>query len=340
MSNNIIGIDLAKNIFQAHKATKSGKKIWSKKLNRKELLELMAKEAKSIVAMEACAGAHYFAQEFQKMGHEVKLIPAQYVKPYVKTNKNDAADADAICEASGRKNMRFTAIKSKEQQTINQIHKSRAMQITNRTALINEIRGFLLELGIALPVGVNKFLANCREALNKREDLPVMFVENINNLLKNLKVINEQVEYYDLKVRELFKLMPEAKRLATIPGVGELTATAILALVPDINCFKKSRDLSAYLGLVPRQFSSGGKTCLGRISKRGNRYLRRLLFQGAMSVIRYQIKGTGKENLWLKNLLLRIGVRKAAIALANKNARIICALLKNPEQQYVYHYAI
>jgi len=202
-SNNIIGIDLAKNVFQVHKASVTGKKIWSKKCSRREMIELMAREPESLVGMEACGGAHYFAEKFISMGHDVKLIAPKYVKPYVKSNKNDATDAEAICEARQRENMRFVPIKSKEQMIVSQVHKSRSMQICNRTALINQIRGFLLEFGVTVPVGATKFISNCVEILSKQQ-LPDLFVDNIDQLLNELRHIEETIDSYDVKIKEFY----------------------------------------------------------------------------------------------------------------------------------------
>lgn len=334
MNNSIIGIDLAKHVFQVHIANANGKVLLRKKLKRSALIEFISQYPKCIVAMESCGGAHYFGRKFREFGHEVRLIAPKFVKPYVKSNKNDAADAEAIAEAASRENMRFVPIKSEEQQAMIQIHKVRSRLIKNRTALTNEIQGLCLEYGIALPKG-GKLELNYR-VFTENINLPDLSKRMMEQLFAELKQIKLQITECDREITVIYKQLPDAIRISKIPGVGVLTSTAMLASIPDFNQFKSSRDCSAYLGLVPRQMSSGGKPCLGRISKRGNSYLRKLLVQGALAALKYSKHGTEKQHLWLRALISRAGIRKAAIALANKNARVICVLMKNPDLSYRY----
>jgi transposase len=308
MSNDIkiLGIDLAKNIFQLHGVDARGKVILQKRLTRNKLSEFIANLPLCLIGMEACGGSHYWARKFQSFGHEVKLMSPQYVKPYVKTNKNDANDAEAICEAVSRPSMRFVPIKSLEQQDIQSLHRIRSRLISEKTALINQIRGLLAEYGIVIAQGVyslKKILPNLLEEFS--DHLTPMAQALCLDLYEQFQQINQKVAEYDLKVKELCKHSEVCHRLMQVEGVGPLTATALVATVGDGKVFQKARQLSAFLGLVPRQSSSGGKQVLLGISKRGNTYLRCLLIHGARAVLKTVLHKTDSLSLWIKKLIER-----------------------------------
>lgn len=338
MEVTTIGIDIAKRIFQIHGVDKNGKTVLKKKLMRDQVLSFMANLPKCLVGMEACGGANYWEREITKLGHEVKLIAPQFVKPYVKTNKNDQADSEAICEAVARPNMRFVPIKSIEQQDILSIHRIRARLVRNRTALANEIRGLLHEFGLIIPQGINKITAELTEILDSGtlsrlsyqtfSELKEEFVENdkkITELEKRLKILVGGLEHY--------------KQLTAIPGIGLITATALIAAIGNAKYFENGRQLSAWLGLVPKQYSSGGKDKLLGISKRGDIYLRTLLIQGARAVLNAKLRFTteaqknkkdfSKFTEWMFNLSERCGHNKTTVAIANKLARVVFAVLRN-----------
>lgn len=280
--------------------------------------------------MEACGGAHHWARELQKLGHTVKLIAPQFVKPYVKSNKNDANDAEAICEAVGRPTMRFVSVKTIAQQDLQAIHRIRSELVRQRTAKVNQIRGFLAEYGLV----VGRQVATLRRALpelleDAENGLSFDFRALLEDLRQDLIRLDERVAEMDKKVHTLADSMPAAKLLQSIPGIGPISATAIVCAVGDGKQFKRGRDLAAWLGLTPRQQSSGGKDRLLGISKRGDTYLRTLLIQGAKSVLKVVDKKTDPRSLWLQNLCARKHKNIAAVALANKNARIAWALLNN-----------
>ncbi|WP_341760906.1 MULTISPECIES: IS110 family transposase [unclassified Candidatus Tisiphia] len=338
MEVTTIGIDIAKRIFQIHGVDKNGKTVLKKKLTREQILTFMANVPKCLVGMEACGGASYWARELTKLGHKVKLMAPQFVKPYVKTNKNDQADAEAICEAVARPNMRFVPIKTVEQQEILFIHRVRQRLVKNRTALANEIRGLLHEFGFVIPQGINKIMTKLTEILDAGalsqlsyqtfSELKEEFVENdkkIKELEQRLKIIASQYSNH--------------QQLMTIPGIGLITATALIASIGNASCFENGRQLSAWLGLVPRQHSSGGKDKLLGISKRGDIYLRTLLIQGARAVLNSKIRFTTEEQKskkdyskfteWMFNLSERNSHNKTVVAVANKLARVVFALLSS-----------
>ena len=340
MTTNTIGIDLGKNNFYLYGTNKQGRKTISKELNREELLLFISNHPICLIGMEACGGAHHLAREFIKMGHKVKLMPPKYVKAYVKSQKNDRADAEAICEAVRRPNMRFVRIRSIEEQEMAQIHRTRQRLVKNRTALVNETRSILLENGIVISKGISKFRCRTIEILEKEENkLGSKTKQIIRRNLEEFGEIEDKILFYDKEIKELHKSCEPSQRIESIPGVGVLTSTAIVAKIGNGSQFTEGRQLSAFLGLVPRQYSTGGKSVLGRISKMGDPYIRKLLVQGAMSVIRFVNKKTDKLSEWLKNLIARKGVCKAVIALANKNARIIWKLLSQGGT-YVENYEI
>jgi transposase len=328
-----IGLDLAKQFFQMHGVDCRGHVVLQKKLTRQNLLRFFAKLPQCIVGMEACGGAHHWARELEKLGHTPKLMPAQYVKPYVKTNKNDRADAEAICEAVTRPNMRFVAIKSVEQQEILALHRIRQGLIKRRTALVNETRGLLLEFGIALPQGIG----NVRESLPRLvEDLynglTLIQRDTFSDLYNELVEIDERVGKLERQLKVFADTSESCQRLLKVPGLGVLTVTALLATVGKATCFKNGRELAAWLGIVPRQHSSGGKDRLLGISKRGDVYLRLLLIHGARAVLRFCWRKEDERSLWLQRLADRRGPHKALVAQANKTVRICWAILARNEE--------
>ena len=323
MNIKTLGIDIAKNSFHVYGIDCKGRKLVSKSITRKKLPEFIVNLPSCLIGIEACGGSNYWGQKFTQMGHEVKLIIPQFVKPYVKSNKNDAVDAEAICEAVTRPNMRFVAIKNKDQQDIQCIHKVRAILVKERTAHANQIRGLLHEYGIVIPLGISHVMNDLPLILNdKSNELTSSGRELFHDLLMELRNIDFKIKEYNKKVDEICENNFICKLLCKLSGVGALTATAIVALVGDVSLFKNGRELSAYLGLVPKQHSTGGKTKLLGISKRGDRYVRCLLVHGARAALfRSKNMSTNKTN-WLKELTSRRGFNRAVVALANKNARI------------------
>lgn len=332
MEIKTIGIDLAKNVFQVHGVDEHGKTVLRKQLKRDQVTKFMANTPPCLVGMEACGSAHHWARELQRFGHCVRLMSPQFVKPYVKTNKNDAADAEAICEAVARPNMRFVPIKSVEQQAVLSLHRVRQSFVAARTAQANQIRGLLAELGIVLPRGICSLRNQLWAALDKAGDrLPEVFVLLIRRLHAHLTDLDRQVSELEVQIKQWHRNCELSQRLEKIPGVGPLTATALVTSIADARSFKNGRQLAAWLGLVPRQHSSGGKSTLLGISKRGDVYLRTLLIHGARAAI-LAAKRHAKESPWLSNLLKRSNPNVAAVALANKNARTIWALLAHDRE--------
>lgn len=327
-----IGLDLGKSVFQVHGVDCQGAVVVQRRIVRARLLAFFAKQPACLVGMEACAAAHYWARELQKLGHQVKLMPPRYVKPYVKRQKNDAADAEAICEAVTRPNMRFVEIKSSEQQGVLVLHRVRLMLMRQRIALSNAIRGHMAEYGLVAPVGRNGLQRLMAIIADHGDDrLPAMARASLIVLVSQLQLLNEQVLENDRRVRATARSTELGRRLMEVPGVGPLLASAMVASVPDPTAFRSGRDLAAWIGLVPRQNSSGGKEKLGGITKQGDRYLRQLLVVGALSVIRYaQQHGTRRP--WLVSLLARRTPKIAAVALANKMARMIWAMMMTGER--------
>lgn len=279
--------------------------------------------------MEACGSAHYWAREFRKLGHTVKLISPQFVKPYGKSNKNDAADAEAICEAVSRPNMRFVQVKEIDQQDIQGIHRIRERLVKSRTAIANEIRGLLQEYGIIIPKSIGALRKKFPDLLaNPETGLTSLAREVFSKLSEEFLAIDERGSFFDKKIDSIHNAHPIARKLATITGVGPMRATAILASLSDPSSFRNARHFSAWLGLVPRQYSSGGKEVLLGISKRGDNYVGKLLIHGARTSLRWVEKKTDRTSLWAKKLKEKKGVNCASVALANKNARIIWALLR------------
>ena len=333
MNITTLGIDIAKNIFQVHGVDRWGKKVINKAITRNKLPEFINNLPPCLIGMEACSGSNYWGQKFTEMGHEVKLISPQFVKPYVKSNKNDALDAEAICEAVDRPNMRFVAIKNKEQQDIQCIHKVRARLVRERTARANQIRGLLHEYGIVIPLGINRVKDDVPKILREEGNgLTSCGRELFLDLYTELRNIDFKVREYDKKIALICESNPMCKLLCKLPGIGALTATAITALIGNITVFKNGRELAAYLGLVPKQASSGGKSRLLGISKRGDRYVRCLLIHGARAVLFCAKNLPAKKTNWLNELTTRRGFNRAVVALANKNARVIWALMTKGEE--------
>jgi transposase len=328
---SVLGIDLAKNYFQLHGIDQQGKVILKKRLTRDKLLPYIAQINQCLIGIEACGGSHYWARKFTSFGHKVKMMSPQYVKPYVKRNKNDANDAEGICEACTRPTMRFVPTKTVEQQDILGIHRVKSRLTGDRTKLANQIRGLLQEHGIVIPKGISairKIPLMIEEGIN---ELTASGRELMNELYEEFLLLNNRIKKYEDKINLLSKNDKRCVRLQTIPGIGKVTATAIVATVGEGEVFQKGRHFSAWLGLVPKQNSSGEKTNLLGISKRGDRYLRELLVHGARAVVAASIKKnkTDRFSLWIRQLVARCGINKAVVAIANKNARIAWALLAN-----------
>jgi len=327
MKLTTIGLDLAKAVFQVHGADERGKAVLKKQLKRAQVPAFFANLTPCKIGMEACGSAHYWARKFIAMGHEVVLIPPQYVKPFVKRNKNDAADAEAICEAVTRPNMPSVPIKSVEQQAILSLHRARQGFVKARTAQANQIRGLLAEYGFAIPQGIGHIAKRVPEIIEDGEnELPGNFRLLIQRLVDHLKELDRQAGELEQEIQQWHKNSPLSQKVAQIPGIGPITATALIATIGDARQFENGRQLAAWLGIVPKQHSTGGKARLLGISKRGDRYLRTLLIHGARAVIRIADRKAEAE-AWIKRLLERRHKNVAAVALANKNARIIWALL-------------
>ena len=323
-----IGIDLAKSVFQVHGADENGKTVFNKQLKRKQVSMFLAKHEPCLIGMEACASAHHWARVLQRLGHEVKLIAPQFVKPYVKANKTDAADAEAICEAVTRPNMRFVPIKTADQQTILSLHRARSGFIKSRTAVANQVRGLLGEFGVVLRLGIRQVRDGVPVVLEDGDlDLPPMFRQLIAQLHGHLRYLDDQVATVEQSLKAWHKSNADSLRLAQVPGIGWLTATALVASIADARSFKNGRQLAAWLGLVPRQHSSGGKPRLLGISKRGDAYLRTLLIHGSRAVVRLVDRDRSPTGQWVRDMSTRRPKNVVVVARANKQARIVWALL-------------
>lgn len=339
MKITTIGMDLAKSVIQVHGVDERGKAVLRKQLKRGKVLEFFANLPPCVVGMEACGSANYWGRKLGALGHTPRLMAPQYVKPYVKTNKNDAADAEAICEAVGRPNMRYVPIKSEGQQAVLALHRARQGFVKARTAQGNQIRGLLGEYGIVLPRGIHNLTELLPEIVEDADNgLPYMFRELLRRLERHLRELDRQVDELESQILLWHRENEASKRLAQIPGVGPITASALVATVGDAGVFKNGRQLAAWLGLVPRQHSSGGKTTLLGISKRGDGYLRTLLIHGARAVVGMGKRRATPTDEWLTRLLERRPTNVAAVALANKNARIVWAILAH-DSTYASDYA-
>jgi transposase len=331
---SVIGIDLAKRVFHVAGMDDKGKIVLRKRLTREALLPFLARLSPVVIGMEACGGAHYWGRRCREHGHTVKLIAPQFVKPYVKSNKNDPADAEAICEAVTRPTMRFVPVKEVDQQDLQALHRARERVVKARTALVNETRGLLAEYGIVLPHSVTKFRHTFMATLEaERTKLTPLSTEFFAQLYEEFCALEQRLAYYTAKLEAISAAHPVCQRLETIPGIGPLTATALVAAVSDPSAFKNGRQFAAWVGLVPRQHSTGGKARLLGISKRGDVYLRKLLVHGARATLRWVGLKADRRSQWLRGLLERRGKNKTAVALANKNARIAWVLLTT-EQVY------
>lgn len=323
MNITTVGLDLAKNVFQVHGTDEHGKAVLRRTLKRSEMMRFFSQLEPCLIGMEACGGAHFWARKLTAVGHTVKLMPAQFVKPYVKTNKNDARDAEAICEAVGRPNMHFVAIKTPEQQALLFLHRARQGLVRARTAQGNQLRGLLAEFGLVIPQGRRYLKSRIPELLEDAEnDLPLISRELFARLLENLRYLDAQVDALETQIQTWHRQSEASQRLEAVPGLGPLTASALVASVGNARNFKNARQFSAWLGLVPRQHSTGGKPALLGMSKRGDVYLRTLLIHGARAVLR-----RADPSHWAVALAKRSHLNIAAVALANKNARTVWALL-------------
>lgn len=329
--STMIGVDLAKNVFQLHGASLTGEVLFRKKLSRQKFADFMASLPPAIVVMEACGGAHYWAREMIRFGHEVKLIAPQYVKPFVKRQKNDAADAEAIVIAAQRPEMRFVEPKTADQQAGAVLFRARERLVHQRTELINVLRGIFYEFGRIVPQG-RRQLVKFEAVIEERpDDIPEQVLEECGDLLERIDSLTARIEERNRKIKTLSARNDTARRLQTMPGVGPLTAMAVEAFAPPMEQFRNGRDFAAWLGLVPRQFSSGGKARLGRMSKAGQTDIRRLLIIGAMSRLTGIGQKTIAEGSWLARMLARKPRMLVAIALANKMARTLWAMLTKSE---------
>jgi transposase len=324
----VIGLDIAKSVFQLHGVDGAGATVLQKRLTRARLLPFFEKLSPCLIGIEACATSHFWARELTRLGHEVRLMPAQYVKPYVKRQKNDMADAEAIAEAVTRPTMRFVGAKSPDEQSAMMLHKVRLMLNRQLVMLSNATRAHMAEFGIIAPIGrggIDRLRAIIEDEADER--IPAQARRCLQMLIAQLKLVKLQILDNDRQVLALARSTELGRRLMEIPGIGPLVASALIACVPDPSMFRCGRNMSAWLGLVPRQNSSGGKERLGSITKAGNRYLRQMLFAGAMAVIRRAMQSTRRT--WLSQLLARRRPKIAAVALANKNARIAWAMMTN-----------
>ena len=327
-----MGIDISKHVFQLHGVDNHEKVALRKKANRKEFLLILANTPPCLIGMEACATSHYWARELKKFGHEVKLIPAQHVKPYVQNNKNDARDAEAICEAVSRPRMRFVCIKSTDQQDIQMLHRIRQGLIKTRTAQANQIRGLLAEYGIIINKGIEHICKAMPTILEDGDNNLSGMARNLfNELYETLCKLDNQIEEINTEMERFCKSNESCKNLQTIIGVGPVVATGIYAAAGNASQFKTGRDMSAWLGLVPRQHSTGGKEVHLGISKKGDRYLRSMIVQGAWSVVQRSGKAKDETSKWIREMISRSGKNKTVIAVANKLTRIMCAVLKSGE---------
>lgn len=328
---NIIGIDLAKRVFQVHGAAADGSVLFRKKLSRAQVLEFFACQSACIVAMEACASSHYWGREISKLGHDVKLIPPIYVKPFVKRQKNDTADAEAIAEAASRPTMRFVAVKCEEQQAQSMVFRTRNLLVGQRTQLINALRGHLAEFGVIAPQGKAYVNRLAREIADPHCCLPGPVRQLGQVYLEQIADYDDKIKTLEKDIRRRAKEDEDVVRLMTMPGIGPISAMAIRAFAPPMENFRNGRDFAAWLGLVPRQKSTGGKPRLGRTSKMGQRDIRRLLITGAMSVVNWASRKGAAEKSWLARMLACKPRMLVAVALANKMARMIWAMITKNE---------
>ena len=325
-----VGLDLAKTVFQVHVIAADGAVLIRRKLRRTEVIRFFAKLSPCLVGMEACASAHHWARELIAIGHEVRLMPPAYVKPYVKRGKTDAADAEAICEAVTRPTMRFVAVKSVEQQAVLMLHKSRDLMVRQRTMLINALRGHLAEYGIVTGLGAGGVVDALKALYEEQDRFPAHARSALHGIAAQLRALASELDRLEAQILDWHRNDETSRRLATIPGIGPITASAIAAAVPDPSLFRSGRQFAAWLGLTPRANSSGGKERLGGITKQGDGYLRRLLVVGSTAVMRMTRKNPARQP-WMAGLLERKPTKIATVALANKTARIAWAVMTRKE---------
>jgi transposase len=332
MNVTTAGIDLAKNVFSVHGVDTHGKPVLKKTLSRGKLLECFANLPPCLIGMEACSGAHHWARALRNLGHDARIIAPRFVIPYRKSGKNDGNDAEAICEAVSRPAMRFVPVKSVEQQAVLSLHRIRSAVVAERTAQINQLRGLLAEFGLVMPKGRYPAQHHIPDILEDADNgLPGLVRRLLHDIYQRIQQLNQQILAYDREIENLARHSEPAQRLTTLPGVGAVTATALVASIANPKQFDSGRQLAAWLGLVPRQYSTGGKTRLGRITKQGDKYLRMLLIHGARSVLAALKDKQDRISCWLRELVARRGYKRAAVALAAKNARIVWAMLTRGE---------
>ena len=326
-----IGLDLAKHWFQIHGIDAAGKAVVRRRLRRAEVVEFFRRQGPCLVGMEACATAHHWARELIALGHEVKLMPPAYVKAYVKRNKNDAADAEAICEAVTRPSMRFVPVKDVDQQSVLMMHRARNLLVRQRTMLVNALRAHLAEFGIIAPQGLRHVERLAGAIEEDSPALPELARSILRLVVAQLSDTQAKVRQIEAKLAKWHRSNRVSKLLATVPGVGIMGASAIAATVSDPNLFRSGREFAAWLGMTPRQNSSGGKERLGRTSKRGDKYIRCLLVAGAVAVLRHARTRATKDAEWVRALLARKPAKVVAVALANRTARIAWAVMARGE---------
>lgn len=332
MQVNTVGLDLAKDVFQVHGVSVTGDKVFNKKIKRAKLLEFFENLPPCVVGMEACGSAHHWGRELRKLGHDVRLMPATYVKPYVKRGKTDAVDAEAICEAVGRPTMRFVEIKTEDQQALLTAHRTRELVVRQRTQVANMIRGMLREFGYVLPTGVEAVIRFSKSHLEgDQPKIPELANGVLGTLCYQLLGLSARIDGFSKLIESHARRDANARRLMQVPGIGPITASAIVATIGDAKQFKTGRDLAAWLGLTPLNKSSGGKERLGRITKKGDHYLRKLLIVGMTSRALMAKLHPEKVDIWTARMLAGKPVRLATVAMANKTARVIWAMLTRQE---------
>lgn len=327
MQITTIGLDIAKHWFQVHGVDTSGQVVVRRKLRRSEVLAFFQSLLPCLIGMEACATAHHWARELVALGHTVKLMPPAYVKAYVKRNKNDAADAEAICEAVGRPSMRFVPVKDTEQQSVLMLHRARCLLVRQRTMLVNALRAHMAEFGIIAPQGLRNVELLTKEVAHEQGRLPELARSILQLIVDQLHDTMARVREIEVRLTKWHRQSTCSQLLATVPGVGIMGASAIAATVTDPSLFRSGREFAAWLGMTPRQNSSGGKERLGRTSKRGDKYVRSLLIAGAVAVLRHARNRPTRDGAWVRALLERKPTKVAAVALANKTARIVWAVM-------------
>ena len=332
MQITTVGLDLAKNIFHVHGVAEDGQVAFNRPLRRPQIMPFFQRLSPCLIGIEACASSHHWARELSKLGHTVRLMPPMYVKPYVKRGKSDAVDAEAICEAVTRPTMRFVEIKSEDQQALLSLHRARDFVVRQRTQLINMLRSLAAEFGITIARGVARAIAFAKTVIDgKQTELPELAQDVLRVLSRQLVDLHNRLSWYETMLRIQARVSRQAQLLQTIPGVGPVTAPAVAATIGSGNQFQSGREFAAWLGLTPRNHSSGGKERLGKITKMGDRYLRQLIVVGMTSRVRQVANHPDRADPWLMKLLQRKPARLATVAMANKTARIIWAVLTRDE---------